>query len=56
MCGIDHKSKKLLDHPNDTNSLTPFALYDNNEEYSKNDPNKNHEFDFDNDMKNVDLS
>jgi len=56
MCGIDHKSKKLLDHPNDTNSLTPIAFYYNNEEYSKDDPNKNHEFDFDNDMENADLS
>jgi hypothetical protein len=56
MCGIDHKSKKLLDHPNDINSLTPIAFYYNNEEYSNDDPNKNHEFDFDNDMENVDLS
>jgi len=56
MCGIDHKSKNLLAHPNDTNSLTPIALYYNNEKYDKDDPNKNHEFDFDNDMENDDLS
>jgi hypothetical protein len=56
MCGIDHKSKNLLDHPNDTNSSTPISFYYNNEEYSKDDPNKNHEFDCDNDMENVDLS
>jgi hypothetical protein len=27
MCGIDHESKILLDHPYDTNSLTPNAPY-----------------------------
>ncbi len=56
MCGIGHESKILLDHPNDTNSLTPISFYYNNEEYSKDDPNKNHEFDCDNDMENHDLS
>jgi hypothetical protein len=56
MPGIDHKSKNLVDHPNDTNFLTPIAFYYNNEKYLKNDPNKNHEFDFDSDMENADLS
>jgi hypothetical protein len=56
MCGIDHKSKILLDDPNYANFLTPIALYYNNEEYFKDDPNENHEFDFDNDMENDGLS
>ncbi len=56
ICGTNHKSKNLLNHPNDTNSLTPIAFYYNNEGYLKNDSNKNHEFDFDNDMENADPS
>jgi hypothetical protein len=32
------------------------VLYYNNEEYSKDDSNENHEFDFYNDMENDDLS
>jgi hypothetical protein len=56
MCGINHKSKFLLDHPNDTNSLTPNAPYYNNDEYFGDDLNDNCEFDFDNDMENPDLS
>ncbi len=56
MCGIDHESKILLDHPYDTNSLTPNAPYYNNDEYFEKDLNDNHEFDFDNDMENPNLS
>ncbi len=56
MRGIDHESEILLDHPNDTNFLTPNVPYYNSNEYSKEDPNENHEFDFDNDMENHDLS
>ncbi len=56
MRGIYHKSKILLDHPNDTKFLIPIVLYYNNEEYSKDDSNENHEFDFYNDMENDDLS
>jgi len=36
--------------------LAPNAPYYNNDEYSKNDPNKNKQFEFDNDMENLDLS
>ncbi len=56
MHGINHESKILLDHPNDINSLTPNAPYYNNDEYSKDDPNENPKFQFDNDMENLDLS
>jgi hypothetical protein len=56
MRGIYHKSKILLDHPNDTNFFAPNVPYYNSNEYFKEDPNKNHEFDFDNDMENPDLS
>jgi hypothetical protein len=56
MRGIDHKSEILLDHPNDTNSLAPNAPYYNSDEYCEEDPNDNHEFDFDNDMENPYLS
>jgi hypothetical protein len=53
--GINHESKILLDHPNGTNTITLNAPYYNNDEYSENDINKNHEFDFDNNMENLDL-
>ncbi len=43
MCGINHKSKFLLDHPNDTNYLKPNAPYYNNDEYFGDDLNENHE-------------
>jgi len=56
MCGIDHKFEILLDHPNGTTFLTPNAPYYNIYDYFENDPNENHEFDFDNDMENLDLS
>jgi hypothetical protein len=56
MCGIDYKFEILLDNPDDTNYVTPNAPYYNSDEYSKEDPNENHEFDFDNDMENLDLS
>ncbi len=56
MHGTNHVSEILLDHPNDTNSLTPNAPYYNNDEYFENDLNKNQQFDFDNDMENLDLS
>jgi len=56
MHGINHESKILLDHPNDTNSLTSNAPYYNNDEYSKDDPNENPIFQFDNGMENLDLS
>jgi hypothetical protein len=52
MRGTKHGSEILLDNPNDTNSLAPNAPYYNNDEYSKNDPNENQQFDFDNDMEN----
>jgi hypothetical protein len=55
-CGINHKSKILLDHPNGTTVFTPNAPYYNNYEYFEDDTNENHEFDFDNDMENLDLS
>jgi hypothetical protein len=54
--GIDHESEILLDHPNDTNFLAPNAPYYNSNEYNEEDPNENHEFDFDNDVENPDLS
>jgi hypothetical protein len=56
MHGTNHEFEILLDHPNGTNFLAPNAPYYNNDEYSKNDPNKNQQFDFDNDMENLDLS
>jgi hypothetical protein len=56
MRGIDHESKILLDHLDDTNFLAPNAPYYNSDEYSKKDLNENHEFDFGNDMENPDLS
>ncbi len=56
MCGTDHESEILLDHPYDTNYLAPNAPYYNNDEYSEDDPNENQQFDFDNDMENPNLS
>jgi hypothetical protein len=56
MCGIDHESEILLDHPYDTNFLAPNAFYNNSDEYFEEDQNDNHEFTFDNDMENLDLS
>jgi hypothetical protein len=56
MCGINHESEILLDHPNGTNILTPNAPYYNNDEYFENDLNENHDFDFDNNMKNLEIS
>jgi hypothetical protein len=41
MHGTNHESKILLDHPYDTNSLTPNAPYYNNDEYYEDDPNEN---------------
>jgi hypothetical protein len=56
MHGTDHESEILLNHPNDTNFLTPNAPYYNNDEYFENDPNENQQFDFDNDMENLNIS
>jgi hypothetical protein len=56
MCGIDPESKILLDHPYDTNSLTPNAPYYNSDVYFEENLNNNHESDFDNDMGNPNLS
>ncbi len=48
MHGIGHKSKILLDHLDDTNSFAPNAPSCNINEYYEDDPNDNHEFDFNN--------
>ncbi len=56
MCGIGHESEILLDHPNDTNFFAPNPPYYNNNEYFEEDPNENHESNFDNDMENPNLS
>jgi hypothetical protein len=56
MRGIDHKFENLLDHLDGTTFLTPNAPYYNSYDYFEDDPNENHEFDFDNDMENPDLS
>ncbi len=56
MSGIDHESKILLDHPNDTNFFAPNPPYYNSNEYFEEDPNENHESNFDNDMENPGLS
>jgi hypothetical protein len=53
MHGNDHKSKILLDYIDDTNTFAPNAPCCNNDEYYENDPNDNHEFDFNNDMENM---
>jgi len=52
---INHESEILLDRPTSTNILAPNAPYYNNDEYFENDLNKNHKFDFDNNMENLDL-
>jgi hypothetical protein len=52
---INHESEILLARPTSTNILAPNAPYYNNDEYSENDLNKNHKFDFDNKMENLDL-
>jgi hypothetical protein len=56
MHGTNHEFEILLDRPYDTNSLAPNAPYYNNDEYYEDDPNKNQQFDFDNDMENPNLS
>jgi hypothetical protein len=56
MHGIYHESEILLDHPDDTNFLAPNAPYYNSDEYFEEDPNENHESNFDNDMENPDLA